>query len=285
MSKMAKFFAVCGAVCVLGIILTVAGVATGGVQGLEKFEGSHSWFNVGPMDSETDLLEVGDYDSIKVDGNMDVALIGPDFVDVLDAEFAGEWLTEDYNEELAGNVIVNWKEGTGEPDIQVVEGVLTIKANEAGPDMEVNLSADDSSPDIIVFCKGKEIKNVDISLGYGDVAIGGIECENMNVNSKSGDIELAEVNCGKMMLKMNAGDIEFTNCKGDMEAEVNSGDIEFDTALKMDEFNVTLHTASGDIQINDSDEEFKDFTHEGGPNKITFRTNAGDIEADFMRVD
>ena len=285
MSKMAKFFAVCSAVCVLGIILTVAGVATGGVQGLEKFEGSHSWFNVGPMNSETDLLEVGDYDSIKVDGNMDIAIIGPNFVDELDAEFAGEWLTEDYNEELAGNVIVSWKQETEEPDIQVTEGVLTIKANEAGPDMEVNLSADDSSPDIIVFCKGEEIKDVDISLGYGDIAIGGIKCENVNVNSKAGDIELAEVDCGKMMLKMNAGDIEFTNCKGDLGAEVNSGDIEFDTALEMEEFTMDLHTYTGDVQINDSDEEYHDFTFGSGPNKLTLKTKTGDIEADFLRVD
>ena len=181
---MAKFFTACAAVCVLGIILTVAGVATGGVEGLEKVEGSHSWLNVGPMNAETDLIEVGEYDSIKVDGNMDVAIIGPNYIDGLDAEFAENWLTEDYNEELAGNVIVRWREGTGEPDIQVIKGVLTIKANEAGPDMEVNLSADDSCPDVIVFCKGKELKNVDISLGYGDIAIGGISCENIQVNKK-----------------------------------------------------------------------------------------------------
>lgn len=281
-SKMGKFFAICGAVCAVGIILTVVGVTAGGVQGLEKFEGSHSWFNVGSMNKETDLIEVEDYDSIKVDGSADIAIVGAGFAGTIDSDLEEEWIEDAYDEDFAGKVLVRWKEGTERPDVQVIEGVLTIKANEAGPDAEVNLSADDSCPDIIVFCKEKNIKDMDISLGYGDVAISGIACENVTVNNDAGDIELEEVNCSKMMLQLDAGDIECAGCKGDIEATINSGDIEFDTPLKMDEFNVSLHAGSGDIQINDSDEELKDFSFDGGPNKITFTTNAGDIEVDFF---
>ena len=152
MSKMAKFFITCGAVCVLGIILTVAGFAAGGVDNLEKVESSHSWFNVGAGDAESDVIEVGDYDSIKADGAMDVAVIGPDFVYGLDAEFAGNWLTEDYQEEFAGNVIVNWNDPAEAPEIKVEKGVLMIHSNAKTPEVEVNLSGEDSAPDVIVFC-------------------------------------------------------------------------------------------------------------------------------------
>ena len=92
------------------------------------------------------------------------------------------------------------------------------------------------------------------------------------------------VKAGKMVLGALAGDIGLTNCEGDINAEVNSGDIRFDSALAMDQFAVSLHTGSGDVQVNDSEEEVKTFSSEGGPNKLVLKTKAGDIEADFAEA-
>ena len=300
MSKIAKFFTICGAVCVLGIIMTMAGYAMGGVQDMEKVENSHSWFNVGPVNAETDVIEVGDFDSIKADGNMDIAVIGPNYVYGLDAEFAGNWLTEEYREELAGNVIVRWKKGTEMPEVKVTKGVLEIDSKAEGPDVEVNLSGDDSAPDIIVFCRKEQLKSVDLGMDYGDIAVGGIDCDAMKVSVNAGDVELDEIKCsdmevsvkagdveasditgGKQVYNVKTGDIELSNCEGDINAETISGDIDFDSVLNLEKFKVSLHAGAGDVQVNDSDEEFKDYKSEGGPNKLTLKTGAGDIEADF----
>ena len=300
MSKMAKFFITCGAVCVLGIILTVAGFAAGGVENLEKVESSHSWFNVGSTDAETDVIEVGDYDSIKADGTMDVAVIGSNFVYGLDAEFAGNWLMDEYREEFAGNVIVNWKKGTEMPEVKVEKGVLMIHSKTEAPEVEVNLSGDDFAPDVIVFCSKEQLKNVDLGLDYGDIAVGGIDCDamkvsegagdvelngikcgNMEVSIKTGDIEASDVTNGKQTYNVRTGDIQLSNCEGDITAETTTGDIEFDAVEDMSKYEVSLHAGTGDVQANDSDEEAKDFSAAGGPNKLACKTGTGDIEVDF----
>lgn len=284
MSKMAKFFITCSAVCVLGIVLTAAGYAMGGVQDMEKVEQSHEWFNFGSANKVTDTVETAEYDSIRVDGNMDVAVIGQGFTGDMVADFAKDFLADNYDEELAGKVIVRWKEGTVKPEVKVEKGVLIIKSGGTDPDFEVNLSAEDSSADVIVLCKSKKLESIDIKTGFGDTAVGGVECKSMTIDSGSGDIEVDSAKAGKMVLSTHAGDIGITNCEGDINAEVNSGDIEFDSALAMDQFAVSLHTGSGDVQVNDSDDEVKEFSAKGGPNKLTLKTKAGDIEADFAEA-
>lgn len=284
MTKTAKFFIICGAVCVLGIILTAAGYAMGGVQDMEKVEQSHEWFNVGSANKVTDTVETAEYDSIKADGNMDIAVIGQGFTRDMVADFAKEWLADNYDAELAGSVIVRWKEGTAKPEVKVEKGVLIIESGGADPDFEVNLSEEDSCVDVIVFCRTKTLDSIEISTGFGDTAVGGVECKSMNISSGAGDIEMDSAKADKMVLGAKAGDIGFTNCEGNISAEVDSGDIEFDSALAMDQFAGSLHTESGDVQVNDSDDEVKDFSFEGGPNKLTLKTKAGDIEADFTEA-
>lgn len=284
MTKTAKFFIICGAVCILGIILTAAGYAMGGVQDMEKVEQSHEWFNVGSANKVTDTVETAEYDSIKADGNMDIAVIGQGFTRDMVADFAKEWLADNYDAELAGSVIVRWKEGTEKPEVNVEKGVLIIESGEADPDFEVNLSEEDSCADVIVLCRTKKLDSIEISTGFGDTAVGGVECKNMNISSGAGDIEADSVKADKMVLGTNAGDIGFTDCEGEISAEANSGDIEFDTALAMDQFEVSLRAGSGDVQVNDSDDEVRDFRSGGGPNRLTLKTGAGDIEADFAEA-
>lgn len=282
MRKMTKFFITCGAVCVLGIILTAAGFAAGGVENMEKVEQSHSWFHYGSGNEESDLLPTDAYDSIKAEGNMDIAIVGPGFAEEMDADFAEDWIADAYENEFAGNVMVNYREGTEMPEVKVEKGVLIIKSSAVSPEMEVNLSTEDSSPNVVVFCDKKKLDSIEISTGYGDIAAGGIECDNLNITNDSGDIEVDSVTGGKLAFKTDAGDIAIENCTGDITAEVNSGDIEFDSALSMDQFGGSLHAGSGDVQVNDSDKEVKDYSLTGGPNKLTLQTKAGDIEATFF---
>ena len=284
MTKTIKFFIICAAVCVLGLILTIAGYAMGGVEGLDKVEENHNWFNIGSQDMQDDKIEVGEYDSIKVEGNADLAIIGKDLTTELDDDFAEDWVTGTYKENLAGNVFIQWKEGTKKPEVKVENGVLTINSNAEDFDFEVNLSAEDSSPNILVFCGREKLKDVDVSGGYGDISIGGIKCESMNVRIDSGDIQLCELSGGRMNIKSDSGDICFTDCKGDLTAETDSGDIEFDTGLEQSKFEVSLQAGIGDVTVNDSEDEVSEYSAEGGPNKLSLKTENGDIDVDFAEA-
>ena len=75
MSKLAKFFIICAAVCVVGIVMSFAGYAAGGVDNLQKVADKHDWLNVGPNSTETDIITVGEFQSIETEGSLDIAVI------------------------------------------------------------------------------------------------------------------------------------------------------------------------------------------------------------------
>ena len=156
MSKLAKFFIICAAVCVLGIVMTFAGYAAGGVDNMGKVAEKHEWLNVGPDSSETDLLTVGDFKSIEAEGSLDIAIVSTG--QELDEENVPELLENFYENSVAGTVAVRWGKGGVMPEIKNENGVLKIKGStESIEHVEVNLSGDDPSPDVVVFCSDKEL--------------------------------------------------------------------------------------------------------------------------------
>lgn len=300
MSKTAKFFIICGAVCVLGIIMTAAGYALGGVQDMKKVESSHSWFNIGPMDAQSQTIDVGEYDSIKVEGALDVAVIGPEFVSGVEEDFAEDWLMQAYREDLAGKVVVKWKAGTEMPQIKMEQGVLMIQGRTDKESFEVNLSGEDASPDVLVFCNKDKLKSIDIDAVYGDIAVCGIGCEALTISNdagdvtidqvacsdttigiKVGDIEAANVTGGRISLGVKTGDIELRNCEGDISGETETGDIDFDTVQPMSKYAMSLRADVVEVQVKDETRELEEFTSDGGPNRLTLKTGTGEIKAAF----
>ena len=300
MSKLAKFFIICAAVCVLGIVMTFAGYAAGGVDNMGKVAEKHEWLNVGPDSSETDLLTVGDFKSIEAEGSLDIAIVstGQD----LDGEDVPELLETFYEDSVAGTVAVRWGKGGVMPEIKNENGVLKIKGStESIEHVEVNLSGEDPSPDVVVFCSDKELESISINGKYGDISIAGVNAKNTSVNVESGDIELegltvgevtAETTSGdinadytassKMSLKAEAGDIYVEGCDGEISAETTYGDIEFETKLPKKQYEITVSTNSGTISIGEVEiESENEFSLPGGPNKLTLKTDTGDIDADF----
>ena len=298
MSRLAKFFIICAAVCVLGIVMTFAGYAAGGVDDLQKVADKHEWLNVGPNSTETDVLEVGEFQSIEAEGSLDIAVLAP--ASVKD-EAAPDFVEDMYYEGAEGTVVVRWGKGNGAPVVTNEDGVLKIKGSTDSIDnVEVNLTGDDPSPDVVVFCSDNELESININGKYGDTAIAGVKSKSTKVNADSGDIEIEDVEGGeitaqtqtgdiaaggiaggKLALNTGTGDIDISKCAGEISAETTTGDIEFETTLPQSQFEMDLSVNTGEISVNEDSIDPNEFYSKGEPNKLTFRTDTGDIDVNF----
>ena len=298
MSRLAKFVRVCAAVCVLGIVMTFAGYAAGGVDDLQKVADKHEWLNVGPNSTETDVLEVGEFQSIEAEGSLDIAVLAP--ASVKD-EAAPDFVEDMYYEGAEGTVVVRWGKGNGAPVVTNEDGVLKRKGSTDSIDnVEVNLTGDDPSPDVVVFCSDNELESININGKYGDTAIAGVKSKSTKVNADSGDIEIEDVEGGeitaqtqtgdiaaggiaggKLALKTGTGDIDISKCAGEISAETTTGDIEFETTLPQSQFEMDLSVNTGEISVNEDSIDPNEFYSKGEPNKLTFRTDTGDIDVNF----
>lgn len=298
MSRLAKFFIICAAVCVLGIVMTFAGYAAGGVDDLQKVADKHEWLNVGPNSTETDVLEVGEFQSIEAEGSLDIAVLAP--ASVKD-EAAPDFVEDMYYEGAEGTVVVRWGKGNGAPVVTNEDGVLKIKGSTDSIDnVEVNLTGDDPSPDVVVFCSDNELESINIDGKYGDTSVAGVKCKSTKVTADSGDIEVEDVEGGeltaqtqtgdiaadgiavsKLSLKTGTGDIDISKCAGEISAETTTGDIEFETTLPQSQFEMDLSVNTGEISVNEDSIDPNEFYSKGEPNKLTFRTDTGDIDVNF----
>ena len=298
MSRLAKFFIICAAVCVLGIVMTFAGYAAGGVDDLQKVADKHEWLNVGPNSTETDVLEVGEFQSIEAEGSLDIAVLAP--ASVKD-EAAPDFVEDMYYEGAEGTVVVRWGKGNGAPVVTNEDGVLKIKGSTDSIDnVEVNLTGDDPSPDVVVFCSDNELESININGKYGDTAMAGVKSKSTKINADSGDIEIEDVKGGeltaqtqtgdiaaggiaggKLALKTGTGDIDISKCAGEISAETTTGDIEFETTLPQSQFEMDLSVNTGEISVNEDSIDPNEFYSKGEPNKLTFRTDTGDIDVNF----
>ena len=299
MSKLAKFFIICAAVCVLGVVMSFAGYAAGGVDDLQKVADKHEWLNVGPNSTETDLLTVGEFQSIEAEGSLDIVVTAPG--KEMDEEDVPYFIEDMYYGGTAGTVAVRWGKGYGAPEVTNENGVLKIKGNDDSIDTaQVNLTGEDPSPDVVIFCADKELESIHINGKYGDAAIVCVKSKSAKVTAESGDIEIedvggseiaAETNTGdihaddivstKMTLKTGTGDIDISECVGEINAETTTGDIEFASVLPQSQFEMDLSVTTGEISVNEDAIDQKEFYAKGEPNKLMFRTNTGDIDADF----
>ena len=298
MSKLAKFFIICAAVCVLGIVMTFAGYAAGGVDDLQKVADKHEWLNVGPNSMETDVLEVGEFQSIEAEGSMDIAVLAP--ASVKD-EAAPDFVEDMYYERTAGTVVVRWGKGNGAPVVTNENGVLKIEGSSEGINTaQVNLTGEDPSPDVVVFCSDKELESINIDGKYGDASVAGVKSKSTKIAVDSGDIEVEDVEgseitaqtqtgdiaadgiaVGRLALKTGTGDIDISKCAGEISAETTTGDIEFETTLPQSQFETDLSVNTGEISVNEDAIDPNEFYSKGEPNKLTFRTDTGDIDVYF----
>ena len=301
MSKLMKFFITCAAVFVVGLVMLIAGIGTGGVEGLDKVAEDHDWVSGSPGDRASIEVNDLDFESIEATGYMDVILVGPGYYDDVVKDYELETITE----AEAGTALAIFGSNLEGPTMEMDDKTLKLSSNtESADGVNLNFSSENSYPTVFVFCSDKEIKrftlsssssdvsllgvsveNADIQLNYGDVEANNIVSKSMKIKIDSGDIELSGELKGTTDVSTDSGDIELSgDLKGTTKASTDSGDIDIDTKMEVKEYSMKVSAAAGDVTIEENEIEYNDekegyrYTQEGGEDTLILKTEAGDVK-------
>lgn len=208
MSKgLKRFFIICAIVVGAGILFSLAGFLTGGLNFLDKMSERYTWLRAGHADMEyINISDAGEFDSISVKGGIDVTVAGS---------------TE------TGSRGIRYDRNVGVPEYSVKGGVLTVDASKLNDGVVVNLSSDDDTPEIVISVPDERMKKLDVTSDYGDVDVSRVTLEEMSITTEDGDIDLHDVDCSSMTLASDYGDIDLEKVTSDkITASTQDGDID-----------------------------------------------------------
>jgi hypothetical protein len=291
LSGLAKFFIICAAVFFVGLIFTIAGIATGGVNDIEKLAEHYDWIQAGPGERGVTAQEVEDFNAIEFTGEADLYIVGKDFYKKA-SWLADQDVLEQTELDVLGKnkVIVVAGDEAEQPEITVENGVL--KINTATIDHDgISFSTTDAPfiPQILICAPMEELEHLTVSGDGGDLELLGVAWKNAKISLDEGDINMEGVKSTGLSMETDSGDIEI---QGEFmkttSAVSDSGDIEINTSLPRTEYAFELSSDSGDTTVKEGGEEaaeyedaWDDIKENGGPHKIIAKTDTGDIEVDF----
>lgn len=290
LSKLAKFFIICAIVFVCGIVCSIAGAASGGVQDIDKLADRYDWIHVSPGERGVTTYPMGEFHSIEATGDADLCIVGKDFYK------KASWLADqDLLEQTEldvigpGKVCVVAGDRTPQPEIEVKNGVLTINSGEADlSGINLNMTEMSSFPEILVCVPEDMLQSLTVSGQTGDVEILGVTFKAAEIGLNTGDISVEGVKSESLTASVDTGDIEIQGkLMGTTSVTSETGDIEIDTSLAKAEYALEVSTATGDLELVEDGktvaefEESEEITQEGGPHKITVSSDTGDVKLTF----
>ena len=227
MSKgLKRFFIICAIVVGAGILFSLAGFLTGGLNFLDKMSERYTWLRAGHADMEyINISDAGEFDSISVKGGIDVTVAGS---------------TE------TGSRGIRYDRNVGVPEYSVKDGVLTVDASKLNDGVLVNLNSDDDTPEIVISVPDERMKKLDVISDYGDVDVSRVTLEAMSITTEDGDIDLHDVDCSSMTLASDYGDIDLEKVTSDkITASTQDGDIDMSNVTCV---STVLTSEYGDIE-------------------------------------
>ena len=285
-SKMQKFFLICAAVLVAGIICCVAGIAANGIEDMNKLSEKYEWFNLntaGEGERGVTAQPVDDFHAINIDADADVYLLGEEFYKNASRLVSDEILNATETDVLGNNqVIVIAGDAVPQPLIEVNEGVLTISNSPDAEDVPW-------TPTVLICCPPEMLESLQINSDYSDLKCLGTAWKNAAITVASGDITMEGVTSGGLSLQTDSGDAEL---QGEFQKTTSiraaSGDISMDTSFAKAEYALDLQTASGDITVYEPGTDPAEYgdgsghvAQTGGPHKLTVNIDSGDLELSF----
>jgi len=294
MNRIAKFFVICAAVFVIGMILFVIGIATGGIDGLHKVAQDHSWVNEGSTEICT-VETKGEFDEVKITGPIDVVMVSEDYYD----NAVKEYDLDDLENPGTGTVAFRYGNAYNEPEATIDNGTLEIKGIQDDDEHFVGIDLSDEGsawPVAIVFCGDKELKSVNVSSEYADVEMKGIAFAVADIELNDGDVELENIKSKGLKISSDYGDVEVSgDLSGDTEITLEDGDIEVDTLADIKDYTIKAGADSGDIKVGKTEidfpydvdeglqEEGYQYIQEGGKDTLIVKTTCGDIEISTVK--
>ena len=284
MKKLMTFFISCAAVFLIGLIMFIVGVNTGGVDGLHAVAEDHDWVNEGPGALAT--VEVGDldFDSIEATGVADVVIVG---------ENSYDQVIRDYHLETAvdpkpGSVVMVHGSNMEAPASELDGKTLKLFGGSQQDFNGINLdfSSDPVYPTMIVFCPDKQLDQIKISSQFSDVTLQDISFKQADIALNFGDIETKNIESKGMTIVSDEGDVELSGeLRGKTSIALEMGDIEIDTKDTLKKYTIKAQSDVGDIIIGKKEivddahaEEGYLYTQNGGDDTLILETKTGDIE-------
>ncbi len=273
MRKGLKVLIACAGVLVLGIVMTAAGYASGGMDGLQKVAEDHDWISVDPAELTTTEQEY-EFDSIESTGPVDLEIAGARYYKKVLADYDLEDI-----DAKAGKVIVICDKDKDEPSVKVKEGKLIVEAVPRDDKPSISLNSEYWGPTVIVLCSDKELESIKISSSACDVDLSGVAFKKADIGTNAGDIDAEGITSKGLKIMCDAGDVEVQgDLKGLTEITCEAGDIEVDTADGLVMYRMDLHADAGDIEVGEIEIEGVNYTQKGGKDFLKLKTQAGSIE-------
>lgn len=313
LSKLAKFFIICAAVCVAGIACLIGGVAAGGVEDIDKLAEEKDWIQGSAGERGVTAQKVDAFDSVQLKGDADVWMLGREFYGDPDWMESEDLLYETEQDVLGKNkVIVIAGDKVPQPEISVREGVLTVEykpQKESG--ISLNLSDAPYQPRILICCPEDPLKSVEVSGDFGDTFFRGVSWKRSNIDVDSGDVSFRKASWETMDIDLDSGDVRMKDVRsgglniradsgdvrgsgeflGTTAATVDSGDVSLSTTLAEEDYSLDLRSESGEITLSKPGEKDAAYppdsdgaaacTRQGGPHSLTLKSDSGEIRVRF----
>ncbi|MDO4834518.1 MAG: DUF4097 family beta strand repeat-containing protein [Bacillota bacterium] len=289
MNRIKKCFIICAAVFCIGTGMCLGGVFAGGISDIDKVAKNHDWLVGSPGKIQVAGGGEIDFDSVEATGNLDLVLLGSEYMKSPGDEYLPSELSEVISAEQPGEgtVLIACGKNVEVPKNYVDNGTLKIEGN-PGDDgvLTINFSSDDVTPTVVVFCGDKSLKKIDASNNFCDFVIQGVSFEKAELWGSDNDIVMDGVRSGSLKIDGNCTDADLRgDFFGTTDIEIDDGDVEIETSVSREEYAMDIYAEDGDIEIADGEIEVDEkpwkYSCEGGPNKLNIRIARGDVELFF----
>lgn len=172
-------------------------------------------------------------------------------------------------------------------EYQVKDGVLNLRETKAVSGYthididfmgEVLSGGNESGSGVVLYLPEKKVlKNIDVTMDFGDVQMNGVQAEGGNIRNDDGDIVLSGCKMQDVKIEADYGDVELksgtwqngsitlddgdvsiksTKLSGNISISNSYGDIDLELAKKdLEQLEITAKTDFGDIDVPDEMEE------------------------------
>ena len=291
------------ACCIAGAVLMFSGWASGGKAYAETYDLNAMSGSAKKEEgiSTQEKIKLDDFDELQADltiGDLNILPSGDD------------------------SCYLSWripaKNGKTAVEYQVKDGVLNLRETKAVSGYthinidfmgEVLSGGDESGSGVTLYLPEKKVlKNIDVTMDFGDVQMNGVQAESGSIESDDGDIVLSGCKMQDVKIEADYGDVELksgtwengsitledgdakiqnTKLSGDVSVENSYGDIELELGKKdLERLEITAKTDFGEIDVPDTmenlmqkeeDEQSFSYVPDQPAGRITLMTKDGDI--------
>lgn len=286
-SKTVKFLIVCAAIFCVGGIMTVAGFAAGGVQGIDKAANKFQWVKGSPGVPELNVHTGFEFNGVSVSGNADVYIVSVDKCDeaINYIEEYGGSSIGDIPVPEAGNVYILSGKNVEAPSVTTdAKGVLNIAGKEDGG--VISLNYEDSTAKVLVFCDGDTLGDIYLNNDCCDSSLIGLSFDKCTIDADDANITMESVVSKGLEVNASCTDLELNGqFEGETNISLSDGDIDMTTSLTRDQYKIDLRAMDGDIYVNGEEQGGDDYPLyyklDGSPNSIIFNGDCSDISVLF----